>query len=392
MKPLSSVSQNMKRSGIRVLMELAAKVPDVIRLEAGEPDFITPDHIIDGGFEAAKSGFTKYTTNAGFLSLREAIVDKLVRVNQLEVEPNNIVVTSGAVSSLSASIFAIAEEGDEVLVPDPGWPPYRSMVELAHAIPVPFLLDAANDFALDMDELNRRVTSKTKAIIINSPSNPAGSVFNGEVMEYLVAFARQHDLYVISDEVYEELVFEGEHVSPARFDGDGRVVSVFGASKTYAMTGWRLGYLMGSEEITTLVKKLLEPLISCAPAISQKAVEAALRGPQDCVEEFRSSYQRRRDRVVEILEPAGLLGAVPRGAFYALVDISSTKMDSDTFVRELLEETSVAAAPGATFGSQSEGYVRISFATREEDLVEGLHRIKAFIKKKAVPPKAPKGS
>ncbi|MBI2370438.1 MAG: pyridoxal phosphate-dependent aminotransferase [Deltaproteobacteria bacterium] len=382
MKPLSGVPQRMTRSGIRVLMEIASRLPDVIHLEVGEPDFATPEHIVDGAFEAVSAGFTKYTANAGLLSLRQAIVEKLARVNQLQRDVRHVIVTSGAVCALGTSVLAVAEAGDEVLIPDPGWPNYESMVLLAHAVPVRYPLDRAQAFMPDLDDLARRVTPRTKALLINSPSNPAGAVFTKEMVEELAAFAERHDLYLISDEVYEELVFEGEHVSPARYDRDGRVISIFGASKTYAMTGWRLGYAVAPEPIAALLEKLVEPLISCASVISQKAAETALRGPQACVETFRRSYQRRRDLVVSLLEPDGLLATVPRGAFYALVDIGTSGMDSDTFARALLEESRVAVAPGATFGPQARQYVRISFATQEQALVEGLTRLKAFLAKR----------
>jgi aspartate/methionine/tyrosine aminotransferase len=367
----------MPRSGIREVMELAAGMADVIHLEVGEPDFNTPDPIIDGAFEAARAGYTKYTPNAGYLSLREAIVRKLAADNGLTATPDQVVVTAGAVGALATGTLSVVDPGDEVLVPDPGWPNYTSIAVVAGGRPIPYPLRRERAFTPDFEALGRLVGPGTKLLVINSPGNPTGAVYPGSVVRALVDFAREHDLYVLSDEVYEALVFEGEHVPAARFDDDGRVISVFGCSKTYAMTGWRLGYGLASLPIAALMAKLQEPLISCASSVSQKAAEAALAMDQSPVAAMRDAYRARRDLVVA--ELGGRLAAVPQGALYALVDVSAAGSDSYAVAKALLAHALVATAPGETFGTSGVGMVRISLGTSPELLVEGCRRIVAFL-------------
>ena len=358
-------------------MELAAGMEGVIHLEVGEPDFDTPDPVIEGAFAAARAGWTRYTPNAGFLSLRQAIVEKLARENGLTAGPDQVVVTAGAVGALATATLAVVDPGDEVLVPDPGWPNYTSMALVAGARPVPYPLRRETGYLPDLDALERLVTPKTKLLLTNSPGNPTGAVFPGSVVRALVEFAQRHDLYLLSDEVYEALVFEGEHVPSARFDEDGRVISVFGCSKTYAMTGWRLGYGVASPPIAALMAKLQEPLVSCASSVSQKAAEAALAMDQSPVAVMRDAYRARRDAVVSILGPR--LASVPAGALYALVDVSSAGTDSYAIAKRLLSEVGVATAPGETFGASGAGTVRISLGTSTDLLAEGCRRIVAFL-------------
>jgi aspartate aminotransferase/aminotransferase len=230
----------------------------------------------------------------------------------------------------------------------------------------------------DFDRLHRLVTSRTKAIIVNSPSNPTGAVFPREVTSALAAFASHYDLYAISDEVYEEFVFEGEHVPLATFDGDGRVISIHGFSKAYAMTGWRLGYVRAASAIVETMERLAEPLLACPPSVSQKAGEAALAAGRADVERMREAYRHRRDAVVEILGTEGLLASMPRGAFYALVDLSRVEADSVVLAGRLLDEQRVATAPGEAFGPSAAGCVRISFAAEQHLVEEGCRRIVQF--------------
>lgn len=379
MKSLARNPQQMRRSGIRMVMDLAAKVPDAIHLEVGQPDFDTPAHIVEAGCRAAREGFTRYTANAGLLSLREAIVEKLSARNGIEVGVDHIVVTPGAVTAMATSLLTLTEAGEEVLLPDPGWPNYGMATRCIGAVPVRYPLDVHQGFAPDFEALDDLVTDRTKVIISNTPANPTGAVFPREVVEKMVAFSRKYDLYLLSDEVYEDIVFEGEHVSAAPFDEEGRVVSVFGFSKSYAMTGWRLGYAVAADPIAMIITKMQEPFVSCASAISQKAAETALRAPQDAVQAMCNAYRRRRDAAVRILKEHDLFVYSPRGAFYLLVDISGCGKDSYTFATDLLKEKKVAVAPGATFGRVGEQYVRISLATAEEQIVEGLQRICSYI-------------
>jgi aspartate/methionine/tyrosine aminotransferase len=251
------------------------------------------------------------------------------------------------------------------------------MIELARTTPVRYPLRPEHGYLPDLAELEALITPHTKAIVINNPSNPTGAVFPAETVRALVELARRHDLWLISDEVYEDLVFEGEHVPAARFDAE-RVITVSGASKSYAMTGWRIGWAITQPELVALCGKIQEALVSCPSAVSQAAAEAAVRGPQDAVAEMRQAYQRRRDLVREILEPVGLLPTIPAGAFYALVDLRGAGIPSRDLSRMLLEEERVAAAPGATFGDEAEGMLRISLATADDDLTEGCRRIVRF--------------
>lgn len=376
-KPRSTLAQGLPRSGIREVMDLARQMDDVIVLVVGEPSFNTPDHIIDASAEAAHSGTTKYTPNAGLPGLRAAVAERYSRKWGRPVTPGEVLVTAGAVNALAAIVAGIAEEGDEILVPDPGWPNYMAMIGLARAVPVRYAMKPENGYLPDVNDLEALITPRTKAIIINNPSNPTGAVFPKETVQALVELAEKHDLWLIADEVYEELIFAGEHVPAASFDSE-RVITVSGVSKTYAMTGWRIGWAITNPELVALCGKVQEALVSCPPAPSQAAAEAALRGPQEMVEEMRSAYQRRRDLVREILEPVALLPTIPEGAFYALVDLRGAGLSSRDLSRQLLEEEHVAAAPGSTFGDVAEGMVRISLATADDDLAEGCRRIVRF--------------
>ena len=388
MKPHSTVAEGLPRSGIREVMELAAAIEGVIHLEVGEPSFATPDHIVEAANAAAREGFTRYTPNAGLPSVRQAVAAHYSRVWGREVEPAQVLVTAGAVNAIAATIFALVEEGDEVLLPDPGWPNYLAIVGLSRGRVVRYPVRPENDYRPDPDEVAARITPRTKVLLLNNPGNPTGAVFPAGTVEALVGLAAAHDLRVISDEVYEALTFDGEHVPAARFDRDGRVVSVSSCSKSYAMTGWRLGWAIADPALVTLAGKVQEALVSCPSAISQKAAEAALRGSQAGVEEMRAAYHRRRDLVVDELAPAGLLPSVPRGAFYAMVDLRSTGLTSREAMRGLLEEERVATAPGSTFGEGAEGMVRISLATAEAELLEGCRRIRRFAERYAAAPMA----
>ncbi|MFM1652651.1 pyridoxal phosphate-dependent aminotransferase [Brevibacillus sp. B_LB10_24] len=379
MKSLAQARSKLPRSGIREIMEHSAKLPDVIHLEVGEPNADTPEHVQQAAIEAIRSGYTHYTANAGFPSLRDAICSHLKRQYLLTAHPDQIVVTPGAVTAIAASLLALADAGDEVLIPDPGWPNYEQMVLSQESTPVRYTLHKETGFLPDMAELERLVTAKTKAIIINSPANPTGAMFPEQTLKELLAFAGRHDLYVISDEVYDGIVFEGKHCCPLSLDQEGRVISVFGFSKNYAMTGWRVGYAVAPLAVAPMIAKLLEPMVSCASSVSQKAAEAAINGPQDFVKEMSEVYKRRRDQVCELFQNAGIQAYSPAGAFYMLVDIAGTGMAGREFALALIEEERVAAAPGATFGASTEQMIRISLATEDSLLLEGVKRICRFI-------------
>jgi aspartate/methionine/tyrosine aminotransferase len=378
MKPLAHTPETMPGSGIREIVNLAVTMPDVIRLEVGEPNFPTPQHIVDGAARAVADGFTKYTQSAGLLSLRTLIAERVSRTHGFPVTPDQVNVTVGGVQGVQDVAIALLEPGEEALVPDPGWPNYEMAVMVREAAPIRYPLSVEHGFVPRVEDLERRVTSRTKLLFLNSPGNPTGAVFPRAVVEDLVAFARRHDLYVLADEVYGELVFEGEHVSPAIFDRE-RVIVLNSFSKTYAMTGWRIGYVVANDAISRVVAKIQEPMISCVSGMVQKAAEAALTGPQDCVREMRESYRERRDAVVTVLKAHDSYLYTPHGAFYIMVDISRSGMGSREFALALLEDQRVAVAPGTAFGDAGSDFVRISLATEKAQLIEGVERLCRFV-------------
>ena len=375
MKPFSKNALAMPRSKIREIMHLAMDMPDAIHLEVGEPDFPTPDHVVEAACAAARAGFTRYTPNAGVSSLREAIVEKLQKSNGIEASIDNVTVTAGGVCAIATSLMALMEPGDEILIPELSWPDYDMIIAVNGWTPVRYPLLKDNGFLPDIDAIHRLITDRTKVLILNSPSNPTGAVFPQEIQQGFFEVARDYDLYLLSDETYDQLVFDDEHVSPAIFDNEGRVLSIFSFSKVYAMTGWRVGYVVAPKELSRLITEIQEPYVSCPSAISQKAAEAALKGPQHCLRVMVDSYRKRRDIAVEILKENDLFVYSPQGALYMLIDISSCGTDSYSFARSLLQERKVAVSPGDAFGPAGSDYIRICFAVSEGNLREGLKRV-----------------
>ena len=383
MKALASKAQQVKRSGIREILEIAMRTPGCIRLEVGEPNFPTPPHIVEAAAAAARDGFTKYTLGGGMLNLREALVEKLANFNKMpNLGVDNLIVTPGSVFALAAAMDAVLEPGDEVLLPDPAWPVYESQVALSGGVTKFYTCYAEDGFVPRLENIEKLITPRTKVLLICNPSNPTGAVYPREVVAGMVELARKYDLYVLSDEVYEQLIFEGQPTTVALLDPE-RVVSVYSFSKTYSMTGWRVGYAVGQPQLIGLMARVLEPHLSCTAMPNQLAALAALKGPQDCIAEMCQSYQHRRDLVCDILEQRNLFQYRPSGAFYVMVDISQAGMDSYEFCRALVAERQVAVAPGATFGPSSGQLVRVSLATAEADLIEGVNRLCTFIEEKA---------
>jgi aspartate aminotransferase len=379
MPALADHARQMPRSGIREVMDLAWSMEDpVIGLHVGEPSFATPEHVLDGARRALDRGDTRYVANAGIPALREAIAGKVAARNGLEAGPAQVVVAAGGMQALYAALSATVGAGDEVLVPDPGWPNFAMAVQLLQARPVGYPLHPDDAFLPDPAELGRRVTDRTRALVVNFPSNPLGSVLPTDLAQRLCRFADQYDLWLISDECYDAITFEAEHVSPARYDEQDRVLSCFSFSKTYAMTGLRVGYLIAPETVADTAAKMQETLIACVNAPAQHAALAALEGPQDFVEVMRRAYHERRDAAAAQLDAAGVEYLLPHGAFYMWVDVRDRcSGDVKAWALDLLRERYVAVAPGTTFGAEGEGWVRISLATDTDDLLEGLDRLAA---------------
>jgi aspartate aminotransferase len=371
-------------SGIREIANEALLTPGAIRLDVGQPDFPTPRHIGDAGKRAIDEGKTFYTHTQGLLTLRQKLVAKLERVNGIKVTPDRIATTPGGVGAIAAVLAAVLEEGDEVLLPDPGWPNFRMMLSWTDAKGAFYPCHTADGFQPDLDALARLITPRTKVLVVNSPNNPTGAVDPSATIEKLIELAQRNNLWLLSDECYDQILLDGSWTSPASLaPDDPRIASVFTFSKTYSMTGWRIGYVAGSAELIDTVTKVLESNSSCVSTISQVAAEAALDGPQDCVTEMVTAYRRRRDLVVDLLREAGLFIAEPAGAFYIMADISPSGLGSREFAFELLRKKGVSVAPGTAFGEVGKGAVRISLASSDQDLREGVGRLAEFVRERA---------
>jgi aspartate/methionine/tyrosine aminotransferase len=373
------------RSGIREIFDLARGVPDLVHFELGEPDFQMPDHVTEASIQALNEGFTKYTPNAGLEELREAISEKLKRENGFDADPQNeIMVTAGAVNALSLSILSTVNQGDEVVIPDPGYVSFAAQVLLAGGVPVYAPLREENDFRLTARDVEKVVNKKTRMIIINSPSNPTGAVELEEDLRGIAQLAIDNDTLVLSDESYERLVYPGsQHYSIAALpEMHDRTISIFSFSKTYAMTGMRVGYMTGAGALIRQMIKLQEHYVSCVNAVAQKAALAALRGSQKCVAEMLAEYTRRRDLLVDGLNETGVMTSrKPAGTFYVFPNTTKTGYDSETIARKLLTEAKVVTVPGVAFGKSGEGYIRLSFATNIDNIREAIGRLRDYCRK-----------
>lgn len=381
---VSKRSDGIALSGIRVIFEKAQKMTGVIRLELGEPDFETPVHIKEAAKKALDQGFTHYTSSQGLLELRTELATKLGKENGITANPDNeIIITAGACCAINLAFLALANPGDEVLIPDPAWPHYEPCARMADAVVIRYPTREEDSFVPDPDIIRKLITPRTRILLLNSPNNPTGSVTSASVMKEIANLAEQHNLIVISDEVYEKLVYEGtRHQSFAAISGmDDRTITVNAFSKTYAMTGWRLGYAVAPSNVVSNMAKLNLYANTCANSIAQMAGIAALRGPQDCVKEMAAEYDRRRRFVLGRLKEIPQIDCEqPKGAFYVLPNVSKLGMNSFDFCMHLLERGKVSAVPGSSFGEQGEGHLRISYATSIENLKEGFDRLEAVVK------------
>ncbi|GAB4401497.1 MAG: pyridoxal phosphate-dependent aminotransferase [Anaerolineales bacterium] len=380
----------MSRLGTETAFEVLARAKaleaqgrEVVHLEIGEPDFDTPRHIIEAACQALHSGYTHYTPSAGVPELRRAIAEEMSRTRGIPVEPENVVVTPGGKPIMFYVILALAEPGDEVIYPNPGFPIYESMINFTGAKPVPIPLREEYNFAFDIDEFKKLVTDKTKLIIINSPHNPTGGILDKETLHEIAKIAMERDIPVLSDEIYDRILYDGEFHSIASIPGmQERTIILNGFSKTYAMTGWRLGYGVMPKDLAVHITRLMTNSNSCTNAATQMAGIAALKGPQDDVDRMVAAFRERRDVIVKGLnEIPGVSCVLPKGAFYAFPNIKGTGMKSKALEEYLLNEAGVACLSGTSFGAYGEGYLRLSYANSVENIKKALERMADAIAK-----------
>ena len=356
--------------------ELEGKGADVVDLSVGEPDFTTPEHIRTEAKASLDRGETGYTPSAGIPDLREAIAHKLREENGLRVERDEVIVTPGAKQALYEVILSLVREGDEVVLLDPAWVSYEAMVKMAGGELNRVTLDPDTGFTLGDTDLAEAVSDDTRLVIVNTPSNPTGGVFSRDELERIRDLAVDHDFWVISDEIYEKIRYGAEHHSLGAMDGmSGRTVTVNGFSKSYAMTGWRLGYFVAPEEVRDQASKVHSHSVSCATSFAQRGGVAAIDGPQEPVEEMVEAFESRRDTLVDALADAGVEIPKPEGAFYAFVPVGAE--DDAALCEEILQEEYVATTPGSAFGVP--GYMRVSYATSEERIKEGVERVSSYL-------------
>jgi len=381
--PLSKIVKEIEPSGIRKFFDLVSEMKDAISLGVGEPDFDTPWYIREEGIYSLEQGRTFYTSNAGLKELKEEITYYLKRRFGLSYDSGNeVIVTVGGSEAIDIAMRAMADPGDEVLIPQPCYVSYLPCVQLVHAVPVLINLKEENQFKLTRQELLNAITEKSKILVLPFPNNPTGGIMDYDDLKEIVDIIIEKDLYVISDEIYSELTYSGRHVSIASFPGmKERTIVINGFSKSYAMTGWRLGYACGPEVILRQMLKIHQFAIMCAPTTSQYAAVEALKNGDSDVEMMREAYNQRRRFLIHALRGMGLDCFEPFGAFYVFPSIKKTGMSSDEFAERLLQEEKVAVVPGTAFGACGEGFLRISYAYSIEDLKIALERMERFMKK-----------
>lgn len=378
---VASHLRGLPRSGIRDFFDIVSSRKDVISLGVGEPGFVTPWHIRESSIYALEHGATSYTSNLGLLELREAISGYLKRQFDLSYDAaSEILITVGVSEALDLAVRAILEPGDEVLYHEPCYVSYAPVITMAHGVPVAVSTQPENGFALTRADLEGKVTEKTRALMINFPTNPTGATLNKEQAKEIADFVKEYDLILITDEVYCELTYEGGHVSVMNEpDMKERSIYLHGFSKAWAMTGFRLGFACAPHALTEAMMKIHQYTMLCAPTLSQKAATAALDATSDDVEVMRQAYLKHRNYMYQSFLEMGLECLPPQGAFYAFPNIESTGLTSHEFAMQLLEAQNVAVVPGSAFGPSGEGYIRCSFATGFEDIKEACIRMQAFM-------------
>jgi len=382
------LSSRQDRLGTETAFETLAKAKkleamgkNIVHLEIGEPDFDSPSYVISAAKKALDNGFTHYGPSAGQPELREAIAIHQGEFNGYDVSPDRVIVTPGGKPVMFFSILALIEEGDEVIYPNPGFPIYESMINYAGGVPVPMKLEESKDFNANVEDLKKLITNKTKMIIVNSPNNPCGSVTSVEDLEKIAKLAIENDIVVLSDEIYKEMYYEGEHYSISRFEGmKERTIILDGFSKSYAMTGWRLGYGIFPEFMIEAITKLMTNSVSCTSVFSQMAAIEAIKGPRDFTLNMMQEFRKRREIVFNGLNSIdGINCKLPLGAFYAFPNISRTGLSSEEFANRALYDYGVALLSGTAFGEYGDGYIRISFANSEDNLSKAIDNLSKMV-------------
>ena len=382
------LSSRQDRLGTETAFETLAKAKklealgkNIVHLEIGEPDFDSPSYVISAAKKALDNGFTHYGPSAGQPELREAIAIHQGEFNGYDVSPDSVIVTPGGKPVMFFSILALIEKGDEVIYPNPGFPIYESMINYSGGVPVPMKLEESKNFNANIEELKKLITNKTKMIIVNSPNNPCGSVTSVEDLEQIAKLAIENDIVVLSDEIYKEMYYEGEHYSISRFEGmRERTIILDGFSKSYAMTGWRLGYGIFPEFMIEAITKLMTNSVSCTSVFSQMAAIEAIKGPRDFTLNMMEEFRKRREIVFNGLNSIdGINCKLPLGAFYAFPNISGTGLSSEEFANRALNDYGVALLSGTAFGQHGDGYIRISFANSEDNLSKAIDKLSKMI-------------
>ena len=372
--------QAVPPSGIRRFFDIAATMEDVISLGIGEPDFVTPAPIVQAGIASLQRGETHYTSNSGILALRQGLSGYLRRLYGVEYDPEELLITVGVSEALLLALMAILDPGDEVIVPEPCFVAYRPTVIFGGGVPVAVAATVEQDFQVTVADLERARSPRTKAVLLGYPNNPTGAVLERQRLEEIAAWAREHDLLIISDEIYDRLVYGLEHTCFAALPHMWeRTILLGGFSKSHAMTGWRIGYAAAPRDLLAAMRKIHQYIIMSAPTTAQEAAIEALTAGEPYVEEMRAEYDRRRQVIVRGFNEMGLRCFEPRGAFYAFPDITSTGLDDNTFSERLLAEEHVAMVPGSAFGEAGRGFVRASYATALPKIEAALERVGRFV-------------
>ena len=367
------------------MRDIALKTEGIVRLTSGEPDFVTPDHIIEAAKKALDESKTFYTPTNGIPEFRNAVAEKIHSESKAEIDPDSeVIATPGAIEGIFLTIIGTINQGDEVLIPDPGYVGYPSCVKLAGGIPVSIPLKANEGFRINPSEIEKRITSSSKMIILNSPGNPTGSVINHDDVKEIAEIAQNHDLIVLSDDAYEKIIYDGakHHSILSVPDMKDRTIVVGSFSKTYAMTGWRIGYLVGSRDLVQALTKIQSSIVLCTNAVVQSAAVAALKGSQNCVDEMVNEYDERRRYIVRRLNKiAGISCPMPRGAFYVFPNVREYGLDSLKLTELLIRKAKVAVYPGMSYGRQGEGHIRLSYASSLDNIKTALDRLEETLER-----------